>query len=137
MAITRGEYLWSLNYRCKWAWHRRDGQQASGAYDSYDDSTEAFEAHGFREAAATEVTFRTHPEFARMESLYGRQNKSQLTQAIVTLSRDIHSHQSAARREFNGNGGRRSGAAVSAQSARDLGQEKLLLQMYVSDKFGS
>lgn len=57
--------------------------------------------------------------------------------ATVTVSRDIHSHQSAARREFNGNGGRRSGAAVSAQSARDLGQEKLLLQMYVSDKFGS
>ena len=81
-------------------------------------------------------TAKEHPEFARLEQVYGSLSHVEIRDRLGRMEGEIFAHQKAGRREFNGNGGRRTSAAVSSASARDVAQEKQLLTMYANDKFG-
>lgn len=133
----RGRYEWKLNVSGMWAWFSGD-RQITGAYRDQGDADYAFEAHRLSDGPPVKsdelLSFKKNPEFERLDRLYGRLTLDQIDAALARMSEDIAAHQYAARREFNGNGGRRTGAALSAQAAREIGQEKILLQMYRDEK---
>lgn len=83
-----------------------------------------------------DTSVKTHPEYARLNQVYGRLTAEQIDEKLASMTHEIEGHRRVARREFTGNGGRRTGAAVSAEAARDITQERLLLNMYREDKFG-
>lgn len=137
---TRGKYQWRLNKSDKWAWFEGD-KQTTGAYPNESDADYAFDAHRLKDDAPDEpaptASFKEHPEYERLNRTYGSLSKQQIDDQIDRMAAEIKNHQHVARREFNGNGGRRTGAAVSAEAARELGNEKLLLGIYRDDKFGA
>jgi hypothetical protein len=51
-----------------------------------------------------------------------------------SMGGEIASHQKAGAREFNGNGGRRTGAAVSAEAARGVAEERMRLGRYIEKR---
>lgn len=125
-----------------WAWF--DGEtQKTGAYRTPEEAQKSpeIEAREFNASAAksqpSEVSIKTHPEYERLDRVYGNLTKEQLDAKIAEMTADIAQHAKAARREFDGNGGRRTSAAVSAQAVRDIGEEKLLLSAYAKEKFAA
>jgi hypothetical protein len=135
--LQRGKYEWKQNHTGKWAWHDKD-KQISGAYHDHKDADHAFESHGLKGDSPAAIhkpqNIKDHPEYDRLNRAYGHMSEHQINDRLEGMKREIAAHHHAAEREFDGNGGRRTGAAVSAQAARDIGQERLLLQMYASEK---
>ena len=137
---TLNGHEWKKNSAGKWAWFK-DGKQQSGAFPNESDHESA--AHGRVNAAAEKVdpqaketTITTHPEFQRLNQVYGNLSHDEITEKLAKMDQEIADHQKVGSREFNGMGGRRSGAAMSSQAAREVGQEKLLLNAYKNHKFG-
>lgn len=134
--LQKGDFQWKLNRSAKWAWFKGESQ-VSGAYTEYEDATCSFDAHGFKLASdAIELTktIRDHDEWPRLEQAYGSLSVEEIEIKLRDLTNQIAAHSSNAQREFNGNGGRRTSAAVDAQAVRDLGQEKLLLSAYHQER---
>lgn len=77
-----------------------------------------------------------HPQYDRLNKTYGHLTKEQVDEKIDRMSAEIKDLQHVGRREFTGNGTRRSGPAMANQGARELGEEKLLLGAYRDEKFG-
>lgn len=69
---------------------------------------------------------------AQNESAYGDKTDAELRAMLARLELIMAGHQRAARREFNSNGYRRTGPAVSAEAARDLGEIKMRLSGYMA-----
>lgn len=134
--MQRGKYVWKRNRSDMWTWFDGD-RQASGASRTFDDANEIFESNCLKDVdrEQVELSFSRHPEFARLDNLYTAMTEPELSREIERMARDIASNQHAGRREFNGNGGRRTSAAVASQAARDIGQEKLLAECYRQHKF--
>lgn len=72
---------------------------------------------------------------AQLEAAYGSFTYAQLIEMRAALTDCLTGLQKTAKREFNGNGGRRSGPAMAAEGARDLGTEKMRLDGYIRRKF--
>ncbi|MFM5032335.1 LPD38 domain-containing protein [Aeromonas media] len=71
-------------------------------------------------------------EFARrMDNRLGGMTISELEKRHRNLGGTIADLQLAGRHEMNGNGGRRTGAAVANEGARQAGQEKMELERYI------
>jgi hypothetical protein len=68
-------------------------------------------------------------EFEYMAVRYASWSDSEIEKEVSRLERQISRFQNAAKREFNG-GGRRTGPAVAAESARDVATHKQKLQRY-------
>lgn len=68
------------------------------------------------------------------ERRYGKMTTYQLHAEVDRLNGDIASLQKVGKREFNGNGGRRTGAAVSNEAARVAGEEKMRLERYIKQR---
>jgi hypothetical protein len=136
---TRGLYEWKQNASGKWAWFE-DGRQKTGAYPSHSDADCAFTAHRLKAGSShntvSEQRVEDHPQFERLQRVYGSLTSEQAADVVSQMDADIKSHQRVGVREFNGNGGRRTGAAVSAEAARNIAEEKLLLRLYMRNKFG-
>ena len=124
----------------KWAWFDGDSQK-TGAYVTADEARqspeiEAIESNRKRsEEPASPTSIKSHPEYARLHRMYGASSREQIQAKIDQMTADIADHARAARREFTGQGTRRTGAAVSAQAVRDIGNEKLLLTAYMNERF--
>ena len=71
---------------------------------------------------------------AESERRYGRLSIEQLEKLLGTTAGDIAANQKAGQSEFNGNGGRRTGAAVSNEAARVLGEERMRLERYIASR---
>lgn len=138
--MKRGIYEWRMNSRGLWAWF--DGlSQLSGAYADHAEADYAFDNEprlwSRSISSGVYVSFSEHSEFTRLDAMYGRFTEAQLLCEIDRLADEIASLQRAARREFDGNGGRRTGAAVAAEASREFGREKLLAEMYRKHKFNA
>lgn len=71
-------------------------------------------------------------EFAgRMDNRFGGMTINELEKRHQNLGGTIADLQLAGRHEMNGNGGRRTGAAVANEGARQAGQEKMDLERYI------
>lgn len=71
-------------------------------------------------------------EFAsRMDNRFGVMTINELEKRHQNLGGTIADLQLAGRHEMNGNGGRRTGAAVANEGARQAGQEKMELERYI------
>ncbi|MGL4755685.1 MAG: LPD38 domain-containing protein [Aeromonadaceae bacterium] len=71
-------------------------------------------------------------EFAeRMDGRFGKMTIPELEERHRKLGGAIADLQQAGRNEMNGNGGRRTGAAVASEGARQSGQEKMELERYI------
>ncbi|MGS3139384.1 LPD38 domain-containing protein [Aeromonas sanarellii] len=71
-------------------------------------------------------------EFAeRMDGRFGKMTIPELEERHRKLGGTIADLQQAGRNEMNGNGGRRTGAAVASEGARQSGQEKMELERYI------
>ncbi|WP_421279895.1 LPD38 domain-containing protein [Aeromonas taiwanensis] len=71
-------------------------------------------------------------EFARrMDNRFGGMTISELEKRHQNLGGTIADLQLAGRHEMNGNGGRRTGAAVANEGARQAGQEKMEIERYI------
>ncbi|WP_410488694.1 LPD38 domain-containing protein [Aeromonas caviae] len=71
-------------------------------------------------------------EFAgRMDNRFGGMTINELEKRHQKLGGTIADLQLAGRHEMNGNGGRRTGAAVANEGARQAGQEKMDLERYI------
>lgn len=124
----------------KWAWFEGDSQK-TGAYATADEARqspeiEAIESNRKRseeQPAATSI--KSHPEYARLHRMYGASSREQIQAKIDQMTAEIAGHAKVAQREFTGQGTRRTGAAVSAQAVRDIGNEKLLLTAYMNERF--
>jgi hypothetical protein len=135
---SRGGFDWKKNDAGKWAWFKGD-KQHTGAYPNQGDSSDAFSAHGLTDEpppSTDEPTLADHPEFARLNAVYGDMSKGEIQGKLTDMTGEIASLQKLAKREFTGRGTRRSGPAVAAEGARNVGQEKLLLSAYLDHKFG-
>ena len=75
----------------------------------------------------------TAEQNADMERLYGDKSLPELRKEYARMEREIASLQKSGRREFDGNGGRRTSAAVSSEGARNIGGQKLKLGRYIED----
>jgi hypothetical protein len=71
---------------------------------------------------------------AENERRWGKLSDAELAAELSRLEAESASHAKAAKREFNGNGYRRTGAAVSAEAARDVGADKLRLRSYIASR---
>jgi hypothetical protein len=133
-AKVHGKYVWRLNKAGRWAWFC-GGSQTTGAYKSHSDAAYAFDAHCLKddEANRPSATFKDHAEYVRIDAAYGHMDAVQIRDVLDQMSRALASLRTAARREFDGNGGRRYGPAMAAQAARELGQERLLLNAYIQE----
>lgn len=131
----RGPYEWKENKSGKKAWFKGDAQ-ITGAFvdDSWADEAARQLPADADEMPAPEHDFKTHPEFNRLQSVYGHLSNDEIESKIDKMTAEIASLQNAGRREFNMNGGRRTSAAVSAEGARNVGQEKLLLGAYLKHR---
>lgn len=124
----------------KWAWFEGDSQK-TGAYATADEARqspeiEAIESNRKRseeQPAATSI--KSHPEYARLHRMYGASSREQIQAKIDQMTAEIAGHAKVAQREFTGQGTRRTGAAVSAQAVRDIGNEKLLSTAYMNERF--
>ncbi|MEN3759314.1 LPD38 domain-containing protein [Aeromonas veronii] len=71
-------------------------------------------------------------EFAeRMDGRFGKMTIPELEERHRKLGGAIADLQQAGRNEMDGNGGRRTGAAVASEGARQSGQEKMELERYI------
>jgi hypothetical protein len=73
-------------------------------------------------------------ELAESRAKWGHLSPAQLSAMDDRMSRDLAALQKAGRREFNGNGGRRTASAVSAQGARDVAEEQRKLRRYIESQ---
>lgn len=71
---------------------------------------------------------------AESERRYGKLTTDELRAEVDRLNGEIASLQKAGKREFNGNGGRRTGAAVSNEGARGAGEEKMRLERLIKQR---
>jgi hypothetical protein len=74
---------------------------------------------------------------AESERRYGKLTTDQLRAEVDRLTGEIASLQKAGKREFNGNGGRRTSAAVSNEGARMAGEEKMRLERLIKQREAS
>lgn len=133
--ITRNGHELKKNSADKWAWFK-DGQQVTGAFRDYAGGVDAYDSHRLPKEAPTPaaVSIADHPQFERLKRTYGHLSPAEIENKIGQMDGELADLHHAAKREFNGNGGRRSGAAMSAQAARELGEEKMLLRAYGEHK---
>ncbi|MCC6229060.1 MAG: hypothetical protein IT432_07535, partial [Phycisphaerales bacterium] len=125
----------------KWAWFDGDTQK-TGAYATPEEAQQSpqIEAKEYLASVrkpAEETSIKDHPEYERIDRVYGSLTREQIGTKLAAMTADIAQHSTVAQREFTGNGTRRTGAAVSAQAVRDIGNEKLLLTAYAKEKFGA
>lgn len=73
-------------------------------------------------------------EFEQSNQRYGALSLSDLRDKHERMAGDIASNQKAGAREFNGNGGRRTSAAVSNEAARDIADERRRLGRYIAKR---
>ena len=69
-----------------------------------------------------------------LERRYGHLNNYSLEKKLAELDGEIASLRKAGEREFNGNGGRRTSAAVSNEGARAAAQEKMDIERYLKNR---
>lgn len=67
----------------------------------------------------------------RLKRKYGNFSKETILEMIEKLNNSIKHMQKTGENEFSSNGYRRTSAAVSSEGARDAGQEKMHLQIYL------
>jgi GGDEF domain-containing protein/protein-L-isoaspartate O-methyltransferase len=106
----------------------KDGaiEQASNAYDSLPENERLTTTQRGEQADAKRD--------AELEKRYGKESTPDLEKRLAGLDGEIASLQKAGSREFNGNGGRRTSAAVSNEGARAAGQEKMDLARYLGTR---
>ncbi|HGP5909338.1 TPA: hypothetical protein ACLNPE_003495 [Vibrio cholerae O1] len=76
-------------------------------------------------------------EFAeKMNERYGRYSVDEIRDFISGASVKSGECRQSSGREFNGNGGRRSGAAMSSEAARSFAEEKMKLERYLEYRLG-
>lgn len=126
---------WRENAAGKWAWF--DGsRQVTGAYVDQGQSSYALDAeclyivHPDTPTTTPAITIESHPEYPRLAQVYGHLSLTDLDNLLSRMHTESLSLLSQHTREFNGNGGRRTGAARATQAGRELGQEILLLSAY-------
>jgi hypothetical protein len=132
---VRGGHEWKQNGSGMWAWHK-DGKQVTGAFRDSSHADQAFRDHALKDDQPAAPKIEDHPEYARLNSVYGSMTVKQIDDKLGAMAGEIADHHKVAEREFNQQGGRRTGASVSAQAARDIGQERLLLKAYRDSKAG-
>ena len=71
---------------------------------------------------------------ANMDQRYGHLSIADLEAKYESLGGVVSDFQRAGAREFDGNGGRRTSAAVSSEGARDAGAEKIRLGIYIKHR---
>lgn len=71
-------------------------------------------------------------EFDAMHKIYGGYTVAELQSLYAAQGGQMESLQLAATREFNGNGGRRTSAAVAADGARETAEFRMKLKMYMN-----
>ncbi|BBR39396.1 hypothetical protein WP3W19E03_19210 [Aeromonas veronii] len=69
--------------------------------------------------------------FSEMVRRYGKMSTPELEAEYQRLGGEVGDLQKSGSGEFNGNGGRRTGAAVSNEGARQVGEERLRLGVYM------
>ncbi|MDO2946923.1 methyltransferase [Aeromonas simiae] len=69
--------------------------------------------------------------FSEMDRRYGKMSTPELEAEYQRLGGEVGDLQKSGSVEFNGNGGRRTGAAVSNEGARQVGEERLRLGVYM------
>ncbi|MFM5713737.1 LPD38 domain-containing protein [Aeromonas allosaccharophila] len=69
--------------------------------------------------------------FSEMDRRYGKMSTPELEAEYQRLGGKVGDLQKSGSGEFNGNGGRRTGAAVSNEGARQVGEERLRLGVYM------
>lgn len=69
--------------------------------------------------------------FSEMDRRYGKMSTPELEAEYQRLGGEVGDLQKSGSGEFNGNGGRRTGAAVSNEGARQVGEERLRLGVYM------
>ena len=72
----------------------------------------------------------------RLDARYGKMSIPELENEYERLGGEISDYQKSGTKEFNGNGGRRTSAAVSNEGARGAGQDKLELGIYLKYRKG-
>ena len=121
--------VWQYRMRPAGPWYSANSRHgaiepAQALYDRLPESERLTQA---QRDAATEAA-----RDARNEAQFGYKTDAELRASLALLEVEIARHQHAARREFNGNGKRRTSAAVSAAAARDLGEIKMRLSGYMA-----
>ena len=71
---------------------------------------------------------------AQMEQRYGKMSIPELEKEHARLGGVVSDLQQTGKNEFNGNGGRRTGAATANEGARDTGLEKMRLEGYIQTR---
>ena len=69
--------------------------------------------------------------FSEMDRRYGKMSTPELEAEYQRFGGEVGDLQKSGSGEFNGNGGRRTGAAVSNEGARQVGEERLRLGVYM------
>ena len=70
----------------------------------------------------------------QMEQRYGKMSIPELEKEHARLGGVVSDLQQTGKNEFNGNGGRRTGAATANEGARDTGLEKMRLEGYIQTR---
>lgn len=71
---------------------------------------------------------------AQIEQRYGKMSIPELENEHARLGGVVSDLQQTGKNEFNGNGGRRTGAATANEGARDAGLEKMRLESYIQTR---
>lgn len=70
----------------------------------------------------------------KMDRKYGSYSICEIERLIHSASLKVASNRASSSREFNDNGGRRSGAAMSSDAARSFAEEKMNLERYLEHR---
>lgn len=75
-----------------------------------------------------------HEFIENMDRIYGRYSICEIESFIHKSSIKAAGNRASSDREFNNDGGRRTGAAVSSESARAFAEEKMRLERYLEHR---
>lgn len=120
---------WQYKYMMGGNWMTANTQQ-----DAMDRATKTYHKTPASERLTSQQRFdkANQDERTEMQDRYGRLSLAELQKQHAAMGGTIAELQEEGKREFNGNGGRRSGAAMAAQGARDTAEERSKLGRYIA-----
>ncbi len=124
-----GRWQYKFSFGSSWMTANTKEDAVDRATATYHKAPESERMTRAERGAAADVEYD-----AQNERLYGKKSLDELYTERDRLSKEIAKSHKAGAREFNGNGGRRTGAAVSNEAARAAGGQKMRLESYIKKR---
>ena len=123
---SRGRWQYKFNIHSSW-------MTANTEEDAIERATEAYHRTPESERLTSQQREdrANADEFIDMDRRYGKRTIQALRADMERFNVDIAINHRAGQREFNGNGGRRSRAAVSNEAARAASEERMRMERYI------